>query len=615
MSLLVPLALAWGALAGLVLLFYILRPRSLRVEVPSIFLWRDLVQREQALTLWQRLRRHLLLLLQLLAIILLALVLARPERTAETVPQRHIVHVIDASASMSVASGDTTRLEAAKAAALEQLGISEPGDRLTVMSFGNQPAVLAYQTRDEQSARAAVESIAQTATVGNVDRVLQLAVSLADSLPGSEVYFYTDGSFLSPAVPDSINTTVYFVRVGTPADNQGISAFAIRRRLDSLEAFVQVQNYSAQSVTVPLAVLADGEPLERRDITLAPYPDAGSSLDLVFGDFPPGVSRVDAVLDHQDALAADNRTASILMPPPVLRALLVSDTPFFLSTVFAPLPFMALDHVRPVEFRPADVYDLYIFDGWLPPELPPGNWLIFNPPAGSPLLPVSGEIVEPPLDYVAQDHSLMQFVDIRDLRVSRARRLELPPWADELIGSNRGPLLFSGTIDGRRMVVFTFSLMQSNLPLRTAFPVLMGNIYQWLNPYRIQETATHIQPEDVIELALHPHADRLVVEQPGGGRIAFTGRQRIPFSGTEELGVYHLVHYAGGEEIYREVFIVSLQEVAETNVGSQIPALASSGASVPPVELPVFQEIWRYLALVVLFLLLFEWVWYHRVRA
>ena len=38
LSLLVPLALAWGALAGLVLLFYILRPRSLRVEVPSIFL-------------------------------------------------------------------------------------------------------------------------------------------------------------------------------------------------------------------------------------------------------------------------------------------------------------------------------------------------------------------------------------------------------------------------------------------------------------------------------------------------------------------------------------------------------------------------------------------------
>ncbi len=614
MSLLVPLALAWGALAGLVLLFYILRPRSLRVEVPSIFLWRDLVQREQALTLWQRLRRHLLLLLQLLAILLLALVLARPERTAETIPQRHIVHVIDASASMSVSSGDTTRLEAAKAAALEQLNVIEPGDRLTVMSFGNQPAVLAYLTRDEQAARDAVESIAQTATVGNVDRVLQLAVSLADSLPGSEVYLYTDGSFPSPAVPDSINTTVYFVRVGTPANNQGISAFAIRRRLDSLEAFVQVQNYSAESVTVPLAVLADGQPLERRDITLAPFESAGSSVDLVFGDFPPGVSRVDAVLDHQDALAADNRTASILMPPPVLRALLVSDTPFFLSTVFAPLPFLALDHVRPVEFRPADVYDLYIFDGWLPPELPPGNWLIFNPPVGSPLLPVSGEIVAPPLDYVAQDHHLMQFVDIRDLQVSRARRLELPPWADELIGSNRGPLLFSGTFDGRRMVVFTFSLMQSNLPLRTAFPVLMGNIYQWLNPYRIQETATHIQPQDVIELGLHPHADRLVVEKPGGGRISFAGRQRISFSETEELGVYHLVHYAGGEEVYREVFIVSLQEVAETNVGSQIPALAGSGASVPPVELPVFHEIWRYLALVVLFLLLFEWVWYHRVR-
>ena len=72
--------------------------------------------------------------------------------------------------------------------------------------------------------------------------------------------------------------------------------------------------------------------------------------------------------------------------------------------------------------------------------------------------------------------------------------------------------------------------------------------------------------------------------------------------------------FAGEQEIYREVFIVSLQEMAETNVGAQIPALAGSGAAVPPVDLPVFQEIWRFLALIVLFLLLFEWVWYHRVR-
>ena len=620
MSLLVPLALAWAALTGLVLLFYILRPRSLRVEVPSVFLWRDLVQREQALTLWQRLRRHLLLLLQLLAILLLALVLARPERTADTLPQRHVVHLIDASASMSVAFGDATRLGAAQAAALEQVAISEPGDRLTVVSFDNQPAVLAYQTPDREAARAAIESITQTATVGATERALQLAVSLADSLPGSEVYLYTDGSFGAPVVPESLNATVYFVRVGAPAANQGISAFAVRRRLDSLQAFVQVQNYSAQPVTVPLAILADGQPLERREVTLAPYPQAGSSLDVVFGDFPAETARVDAVLDHEDALGADDRAAAMLNPPPVLRALLVSDTPFFLSTVFGSFPHLALDHVRPVEFRPADVYDLYIFDGWLPAALPPGNWLIFDPPAGAPLLAVTGEILEPPVAYVAPEHDLMRFVDVRDLRVSRAQRLELPAWADELIGSNRGPLLFSGAYDGRRMVVFTFSLMESNLPLRTAFPVLMGNVYQWLNPYRMQEAVTHVQPQDVIELGLHPHADRLVVEQPGGGRVSFAGRQRIPFSATAELGVYRVAHYAGEQEIYREIFIVSLQETAgsaagaEANVGAQLPALAGGAASVPPVELPVFQEIWRYLALLALALLLCEWVWYHRVR-
>ena len=165
------------------------------------------------------------------------------------------------------------------------------------------------------------------------------------------------------------------------------------------------------------------------------------------------------------------------------------------------------------------------------------------------------------------------------------------------------------------MVVFTFSLMQSNLPLRTAFPVLMGNIYQWLNPYRIQETATHIQPQDVIELGLHPHADRLVVEKPGGGSnlIRWQTAHFISPKRRSLVSITWSTTLAARRSTVKSSF-VSLQEVAETNVGSQIPALAGSGASVPPVELPVFHEIWRYLALVVLFLLLFEWVWYHRVR-
>ena len=54
----------------------------------------------------------------------------------------------------------------------------------------------------------------QTATVGDTERALLLAVSLADSLPGSDVYLYTDGSFPTPAIPESLNTTVRFVRGG-----------------------------------------------------------------------------------------------------------------------------------------------------------------------------------------------------------------------------------------------------------------------------------------------------------------------------------------------------------------------------------------------------------------
>ena len=67
-----------GLLAIPILLMYMLKLRRKTVQVSSILLWEALLRDRQANTPWQRLKRNLLLLLQLVILAALVLALARP---------------------------------------------------------------------------------------------------------------------------------------------------------------------------------------------------------------------------------------------------------------------------------------------------------------------------------------------------------------------------------------------------------------------------------------------------------------------------------------------------------------------------------------------------------
>src|SRR5574341_1136278 len=101
MSFLTPLALIGGLIAIPIILLYMLRLRRREVVVSSTYLWRQVVQDQEANTPWQRLRRNLLLLLQLLILALLLIALARPFMTVQVVSSGQTALLLDASASMN----------------------------------------------------------------------------------------------------------------------------------------------------------------------------------------------------------------------------------------------------------------------------------------------------------------------------------------------------------------------------------------------------------------------------------------------------------------------------------------------------------------------------------
>jgi hypothetical protein len=93
------------ALVPILLALYILRLRRARQLVPCTSLWTEAAEDVQANTPFQRLRRNLLLLLQLIALLLIALSIAQPRIEAAAGRGERTVLLIDCSASMQALMG------------------------------------------------------------------------------------------------------------------------------------------------------------------------------------------------------------------------------------------------------------------------------------------------------------------------------------------------------------------------------------------------------------------------------------------------------------------------------------------------------------------------------
>ena len=93
-------AIAAAVAIPLLLLLYFLKLRRMQVPIGSTLLWKKAIQDLQVNSPFQRLRRNLLLLLQLLALLALIFALARPVSEGTRVAGEKTVILIDRSASM-----------------------------------------------------------------------------------------------------------------------------------------------------------------------------------------------------------------------------------------------------------------------------------------------------------------------------------------------------------------------------------------------------------------------------------------------------------------------------------------------------------------------------------
>ena len=613
----VPGALWLLATIPAILLLWLLRPRRPRVRVPSVMLWPSSTAERRSARPWQRLRNHPLLWLQVLIAALLALAAAQPFLPATAAEQRLIV-LLDASGSMRATDIAPSRWDAARGAVeglAAQLG---PDQTLSVVRLDDAPRIVVADVRDAGRVHAALA--AEQPGYGPIDAAtaVSLAAGLARGAP-SEWVLVGDGDFppLPPGVSVPPETRVRFVPVGlASAGNVSITGVSLRPNGNAFAVQVGVRNDSDVAASGTVQLVTDGQAL----VASAPWSAAARQDTYVgFDGIALGPSWFAAQLGEVDpptanVLATDDRAWAVTPSggggDNQQRALLVSSGNTFLERMLAVEGSLRTFKIPPSDWPglvtqgDAASYALVVLDRQSRAATPP-------PPSGS-ILYVGGSdgaTFQPGLIAPVAEHPLLRNVDWSDVRVARATRLSADDqtgW-QTVVDSDGGPLLLVRSVrDGtqvRREALLTFELAESNLPLRSAFPVLMANLLDWLAP-RPQGSPHDVAPGGVLQLDASPLAQDLRVESE---QLAPPWPPR-PFR-PPAPGVYHVIEDDADRQVSTYV-VADAFAPSESDLRVHQPDIAvqPDSDSVGAVLRSVRSGLWPWLLAMLLGLAGAEWL-------
>jgi hypothetical protein len=504
---------------------WLLRPRRPRLRIPSVLLWPTSPAERRSAAPWQRLRQHPLLWLQLLIAVTLAFAAAQPFLPSQAGNQR-VIALLDASGSMRATDVSPSRWDAARAAVVNLAGSLGPDQTLSVVRLDDQPRVLLADTRDSSSVQAALAS--EMPSFGPIDAAttLSLASGLAHGA-SSEWVLVGDGQFpdLPAGAPVPPGSRLRFISIGDPAaGNVALTGLSLRTADNALagQAGIDNQNDVDASGTVELvtdqgAVVATRAwsvgPRQATYVTWDDIPGGSPWFSARLGSLSPASANALATDDQAWAIAPSSDTADAQQ-----RALLVTAGNTFLERALAVNGNLRTFKVAPADWPglvsqgSAAAYPLVVLDRQSAAAATPRGSALYVGGWNA-----SGETFQPRLIAPLPDHPLLRNVDWSDVRVGRASRLspdESSGW-QTVVDSDGGPLLLTRSVrDGeqvRREALLTFELGESDLPLRSAFPVLMANLLDWLAP-RPSGNPRSVDPGAALQLETSPLATRLRVE-------------------------------------------------------------------------------------------------------
>ena len=581
--------------------------------VSSTLLWQKLLRDREANAPWQKLRRNLLLILQLIILAALVFALARPFLPSPSIISGSVVVLLDASASMQATDIEPTRFDAAKVEVAQLINDLSGSSQMTLIKVGQTPTVLAAATDDRTQLQRALDAAQPEPATAAWSAAFALATGAAQGFRDARIVIISDGGLPDDLPP--LPVEYIYLPIGESGENLAITALATRETEGGIQLFASVQNEGLVDRETLLSVDLDGTLFDSRRLTVS----AGSSVNATW-DLPPGTATIEASLSDNegDFLPLDDVAWAVHEGGVSNRTLLVTEGNLFLEQVFTVLP-----GVEPFKVPPgSDVlnaedfdYDLVIFDGVALPDPPPTtDLLIINPQPGGEggLFTVNGTFSDTVTTRLAES-PLLQFVEWSEVDVRQAQQVSAP-WAQTLVQAEGGSLVQIGEQNGYRIAILAFDLRDSDLPLQIAFPILMANITGWLSPGRAFDAPTGLQPGAPVAVVPGASSTAVLVQKPDGSRwSAEVGEEDLFFTETDTPGLYTVLLRDAAADRLAGSFAVNLFSPAESAIRPAESLPIGQTVVETEEEGDVGQrELWPWLLAIAVIVLIVEWWVHHR---
>jgi len=639
---------AAAATVPLLLLLYFLKLKRREQIISSTLLWRRAVQDLQVNAPFQKIRRNILLLLQLLMLVAILLALAGPILSLTSGPARRFVLLIDRSASMNATDVEPTRLDTAKKLAVKFIdslrskaffSLKHESDQVMVVAFDDRARVMCNFTSDKHQLRSAVEAITGGDGGSSLAEAVTVARAFAQS-PGTEannrsaqnpaqLVLFSDGRIHDTDQVVVSRDELVFNCIGESRQNIAITAMQARRSYedpDEINVFATIANYGTEKRACDVQLSINNNVRAIRRVTIPPQKtdDASATarpgkVSVDFSLFYGGAGVLEVRQLEPDPLQCDDAAWSILSPPKRLTVLLVTRGNIVLESALQACPLARLQLCSPDEFDAMDIgvlnveqpYDVIVLDNHIPAKLPRCRYLVFGHPPNDIDVSVPEQLQNQVIVDWRPRHPVLKYVNLMNVFSAKCYRMLLPRDGEVLAEFNETPALALVRRHGSVFLLAGFDVLQSNWPFEPSFVLFCYNAAAFLGMQAGQDQRPELEVgEPIIVEGLSPDTPA-EISGPGfsGKQIKANPAGSIRLPSTDKVGVYNL---KVTDQPLR-LFAVNLLDSDESNI-EPAREIVLSGESVQaqqsalgPSNLP----LWPFLVGIALILACLEWLVYN----
>jgi hypothetical protein len=409
--------------------------------------------------------------------------------------------------------------------------------------------------------------------------------------------------------------------VGTRTGNVGITRFQVRRSLldpTGYQILMEVANAGDEAVECRLELDLDDEVVDVIPLKLEPGGQWSQTVDKT----STTGGHLTARINHTDALTADNRAWALLPKRDPLQVVLVTEPNLFLEKVLEANPLVQLQVLRemPAQVPPGSVL---IVHRQVPTTLPAGRVFVIDPAGECELWELGDPLENPIVTKQDRDSLLMTHVRLDNVLMPQARKLTFKSHAHVLAGAvTNDPIYAALERPQGKVLVLTVNLDQGDLPLRTAFPILMTNALGWFSG-AAGELRESLATGAVTEVALpsaaatQGAAGALELWPPDGGqpRPLPSGVAQAVVGPFDRCGVWSIAPPAAGgaqSAVAGTPTVEIACNLANRTESDLRPAEITTTQSTAAVAGFMSRPIWYYLVALAWLLAGLEWYLYQR---